>query len=297
MCNLADGRTIQRNLRELQKPAHGGRAAPVGQRLDRIYLPTTSGLFATTEPTLSAVFTEAMRHGGLFSRLWWIRPKWNPSELKMRELDYIAERERALTAWVGWIAGMGLHESHMITWSPEAWTRLKDEFFTPNTQACSEGDDFNAVRIRSVEKVQVLAGVFATMNGRLQVTVDDVGFAIAFGRVLLKQAALMQNLGSSELMRLVARSQAYIRFAGNEGLTRRDLYRKLRRDKRTIELVLETLLDSGEVTEDRASVHTRYLAAETARAQEIKATRDRRIQEVGEGLAQGNVVDLTRRRG
>jgi hypothetical protein len=247
LCNLADGRTIQRNLRELQKAPRAG-----GGRLDRVYLPCTSGLFATTEPALAAVFTDAMRHGGLFSRVWWVRPAFDSTNFRMRAVDHTAERQDAITAWTGWLVGLGLHETFTIQFEPEAWEYLEQRMFRPHAEACTEDDDLNPTRIRSVEKAQVIAALFATMQGRCVISVADVELARKFMGIMVTHTRAMQGIGSGTLMRAITKAELFVRNAGNDGVSKRDMYKKLHTDKRTMDLVLETLLDRGSVLEDKA---------------------------------------------
>jgi len=297
LCNLADGRTIQRNLRELQKAPRAG-----GGRLDRVYLPCTSGLFATTEPALAAVFTDAMRHGGLFSRVWWVRPAFDSTNFRMRAVDHTAERQDAITAWTGWLVGLGLHETFTIQFEPEAWEYLEQRMFRPHAEACTEDDDLNPTRIRSVEKAQVIAALFATMQGRCVISVADVELARKFMGIMVTHTRAMQGIGSGTLMRAITKAELFVRNAGNDGVSKRDMYKKLHTDKRTMDLVLETLLDRGSVLEDKATRTTLYVLAETARGQEILEIRHRKTQRASGDDEDGsspssNVIDMTRRRG
>lgn len=290
LCNLADGATIQRNLRELQKGnAKGGNTN--ASRSDRVYLPATSGLFATTEAALSAVFTEAMRHGGLYSRVWWIRPKVDPTQLRRRRHTFDDERASAVTSWLGWLAGLSLQEGKVITFSPEADTYLDDDLFVGMAKDYNEDDDMAPTRLRAVEKAQVVAAIFATMRGRIEVQLEDVQLASAFMRLLLGHSLLMQHLGSPDIVRTIERARKFIANAGEEGLTRSDLYRKIKRDQHTIDSIVSTLEDQRAIMEDRSSPITRYLSMDTLRAQEIARVRASRVYEEG---AMGQVFDLRR---
>jgi hypothetical protein len=287
LCNLADGATIQRNLRELQKTPRNA------QRLDRVYLPATSALFATTEPAISAVWTDAMRHGGLYSRVWWIKPQIDPARLHMKRLSFDQDYEQALLSWVGWIAGMNLHEGSTIEISDEAWSFLDREMFRPMADKYSEDDDMAPTRLRACTKAQVVASIFATLSGRIVVQEADMRLAVAFMRMLLGHSDLMRGLGSSAVVRLVARAKRLVVATGETGMSRREVYRALHCDKVTLTIVLDTLIDQAEIFEDKSQVPSRYLACDTERGKAVAATRAARGFHV-DGLAE--VIDLRRGR-
>jgi hypothetical protein len=296
LCSLADGRTIQRNLRELQQRAPGGarpRGRPpvvAGGRPDRVFLPTTCGLFATVERRLSEVFTEGMQYGGLFSRLWWVKPPFDPSMVRLRgPTDFAAERAAAAAQWVTWLVGLQLHEGRQVTFGEAAWALLQDELFKPNMERCQADDPLNATRIRVVDKAQVFAAVFALMAGRTTVEYMDMHRAVMLAKRLLGYARDMQDLGSSDLLRSTSRALRHITACGEKGASRRELYRALHREKRIVDLVIETLVDRGEVLEDRSQRTPNYYAIETEHAKAAISRAESRTYDFG------NVLDLRKR--
>jgi hypothetical protein len=272
LCKLSDGQTYQRNLRELQRHRKGGTP------LDRITRPITQGLFATTEEGLANVFTSAHRFGGIFSRLWWIRPEFDRERLRLREdYDEIPDPgyyDTALLAWQQWLASLELFESKEIGITKAAFECQRVFFESVKVESVA-GDSQNAVRLRLVEKTRIFAAIFATMRSPVAqpctIVESDMQHAVAFAGVLFEHSGRMDSIGSPEIVRLAQRTTRYVRAKGEAGAQRRDIYMVLRCDKRTLDLVLEMLEDQQLLVRQTQGRNLTYFAHDTETAKKIRS--------------------------
>lgn len=271
LCKISDGRTYHRHLKSIQDRQRSKRRNDDDddREPDKIVEPVVSGLFASTEESLAAHFKSFHRQGGLFSRIWWVKPHLAGTSFRM-DNDYIGaaqdddRADAAIDAWVGWLAGLDLlgGEGHEIGITAEAHEVLRTGLFEDARVEWREGDDGNAVRLRIVDKARVFAAVFASMRGRTTIEVDDMQRAVALGQLLRKHTDRMGALGSGESFRLALRIERRLAQGGELG--RRELYRFLRVDKATLEPVLETLVDRGEVIRVMADRGELYIHADHA---------------------------------
>ena len=234
--------------------------------------PRVSGLFATTEQTLAPYFGEAQRSGGIFSRVWWIKADFEKDMLRFSDSDSETEYWEAIDAWTGWFAMMGTHEDKTIAMSPEADQLLKETLFADAVKHSHSADDLNPVRIRIVEKARVLAAIFAVMGGRTTVSGADMEHAVSLGRILLSHSRSVTMLGAPETARMVIKAEKLIQAAGRTGMTRRQLYPRLRCDKKHMDIVLETLADKQTVREDKSGQHPHYVHIEHLSAEEVQGS-------------------------
>lgn len=277
ICRLADGATYQRNVRDLQKQG-GRRRDPQGP--DRIERPVLSALLAVTEASLAPHFKEAHRSGGLFSRFWWIAPKFSRKNIRIENEgpEVEAMRARAVSAWSEWLAKLDVYysdpESKAISFSSEGEARFHEAIWEPMRAEFEDENDLNPVRLRAVDKARVLALLFATLRGAPCIGAEDVDLAVGWYELLLGHARRVGYVGSPELVRRVKRAERLIKSNADAGCNRRDLYQALRIDKRTLDNVLETLIDSGLVLEDPyQATALRYVHASTARAAQLEEMR------------------------
>lgn len=276
LCRIADGRTYVRHLKGAQDRRRAGHDEP-----DRVVEPAVSGLFTSTEEGLAAHFKPTHRQGGLFSRIWWVRPGFSKGDLRMDEdhdesPDDDELGEECIDAWIRWLVGLDLigGESQEIRLSRAAHTLLKSELFDSALSKHQDSDDVNAVRLRVIDKARVFAAVFATMAGRLMIQEDDMRRAVAFSKLLLEHTSRVSLLGSSEHLRLVMRIERALSKGGT--MMRRDMYRMLRVDKVTLDAVIETLIDRGEVkhaSHDRGGVFVHQKFADQIEEEQDEATR------------------------
>lgn len=264
LCSLYEGRTLQRNLKELQKAT---RSSQGKVQFDKIKKPAISTIFASTEEALGSCVTPSMVHGGLFSRLWWVSPE-KLTQKYVRRQNFDAFREKALTAWSGWYVQLGLLETKTLTFSDEALAILETYYANLVTKYAETSDEVPSGRTRAFDRARVLAVIFATFDGRSVASANDMHCALAAADHSYKALAKVSMLGSSETvqaahkaLRLLARSPT--------GLTRRDLYRKTHMDKRQLEWALELLQDAQDVLEDRSGRDVKYVAANSERGKEL----------------------------
>ncbi len=279
LCRLADGQTYQRNIRELQKKGK----SDVGAQPDRIVNPVISGLFATTEAALEPHFGEAQRSGGIFSRLWWVKPIFNKSYLRFEVESDANEvnRDMAVDLWVGWLAQLSMLKSESLTFSmsTQAQDMLRDGIWAKHREEM--GDDVDPVKLRVIDKTKVIAAVYAAMRGSVVVEVQDLQYAVAFAGWLTEHSLRVSSLGAPKLVRLADRLEGIVRGLGEAGATRKDFYGKMRVSKGHLDEVIETALDRGTIVKDNStSGTTRYLAASTERAHELAAKAKIRSQAI-----------------
>ncbi len=278
LCRIADGRDMQ------QQAAKGTKT---------LKAPTISGLFASTESSLASAFTADSFFSGVFSRICWIHaePRIDVDVL-INEVDIYDERyTKAQETWQQWFAGLGLHEKLRVELPREVGTMIEKAAKERPWLASEAGNPVNAVRTRLLYKMPVFSAIYALLSGRITINATDVTQALKLGTILLEHAHRMRAITDSDIVRTIDRASRLIDKT-DKGITRRDLYTSLRVDRKTVDIVIETLLDKETILEDRSGTGTvRYIAATSDRAEQIRKQRAAMSQ------VDGNVVDLRRHPG
>ena len=255
LCKIYDGETFQANYRRNQTKKGSNPHA------DRVRNPHVSLLMMSTEEQLVPHFKESHRSGGIFTRFCWIRPKFTASDIWL-PADHIGtsdlkdERQGAIDALTRWFAEL----SQMAAWKPDekgfrftetAHEKLRVELFEPFKQAFEEGDSDNmhGVRMRLIEKARVLAAIFAALRGTTIIDQEDLTKAIFLIEIFLAHTQHAASFSSDEIYRYALKLEAVVKSAGEKGIGRRAFYRHLRVNSRTLDQVLATLLDRGNVFE------------------------------------------------
>jgi hypothetical protein len=257
MCQIVDGTNYERHLREIQRRADR-------KERERIVSPVVSAIFCTTEDQLAEQFKAAHRTGGLYSRIVWVRGEIALDNLRLPEAYVHGIMPPAYWAvqdeWKAWLAVLefaGADQGRAIKFTPEALELFKMAVFEPLKVKMTEGDVWNAVRLRFVDKTRVLATVLAAGRGSLLVHPEDVQRAIRLSDLLLEHATSLSTVGTDPIFRLAGRAERFVLAQGDEGATRRELYRALRVGKRELNEALETLIDREAVIEDRKGLDGR----------------------------------------
>jgi hypothetical protein len=252
LCKLADGRTIQSNLRGKQrKKARDPNA-------DQLVNPRCCGIFCTTEAQLAPHFKDSHRMGGIFPRMIWLRPAFTQDDIWFAQ-DHVGARslgrtrEDAVAAWAGWAVELELaaaEQGRSFEFTAEAHATLTNELFTPFAREFSEvsvEENMHAVKMRLLEKARVFAVLSAAMRLSLRVLPVDVHFAAKLVRLFLgslEAAPSVRNLGASVDAHQIARKlEVFLRAAGDEGLMRREMYKHIMVSKKTLDETLAMLVD------------------------------------------------------
>lgn len=266
LCRLHDGYTQQKNLRELQR---GNRNQA---RQDRIIEPRVSALLASTEVSLAPHFTEAMRRGGLFSRMWWVCP--DPTA-KSTATAIPAHLEGPYTAavdsWLGWLVQLSMFETRGLRIGEDALKLWTEELYAAlNQQGDGLGDDDakRGLLLRTLERTKLFAVVFASLAGRSIAAPEDMQAALAVRGLMMAGSSRLQLLGANQDVRGAERVRRVIAEFGEHGRNRRELY-QMHLSKRDLDAALDHLLDAQSIVEDRSGGRVRYYAVETERGSEL----------------------------
>jgi len=160
-------------------------------------------------------------------------------------------RTGLITHTVGWMAlleQMKAETGPNFMFTAEAHAELGRRVFDPFKAAFQNAhadDNMHGVRMRLVEKARVFATLSAALRCSAFVEVPDVVFADALVKLFLGHAHSMYALGAGEIYRLALRAESIIKASKDEGVLRRELYRVIRVDKKTMDQALETLMDQG----------------------------------------------------
>lgn len=252
-CKLVDGRTLQSQFRYQQK------AKKQDPNANKIVNPRVSGILATSEAQLAPHFKEQHRLGGIFTRLLWIRPQfeqrdiWFAQDHTGADLSIAKMRTSLVTTTVGWMAlleQMKSEEGSKFVFSAEAHAELGRLVFDPFKAAYENAycdDNMHGVRMRLLEKARAFAALGAAMRCSPEINTEDVVFASKLVKLFLSHTNAMAAIGAGETYRLAIRIEEIIRASGDRGSMRRELYNKIRVDKKLMDAALDTLTDAGSI--------------------------------------------------
>ncbi len=253
ICKLSDGRTLELNFLNRKKAKE--------PNADRLINPRVSALLCTTESQLLAHFKKAHRFGGLFTRLIWEVPTFTREHIRLSQdheggQSARALRDDAVDAMIGWFANLsilGSEEGYDFTFSPEAHALLEAQLFEPWREAYVSrvsDENMHGVRMRLVEKARVFAALHASWRGHLKINTLDVEFAVKLAQHYHQQVSSVAHFGTSERHQQIQKAEAMVRSCGDIGCYRRDLYKLLKIDKKDLDTIVETLVDTGLVFHD-----------------------------------------------
>jgi hypothetical protein len=249
LCEWADGRHHQRHTRGLQQAAQRGEQAHSELKNPRI-----SATFVTTQQSLFDTATMQHMQGGLFSRLLWFVASGADIVPKMHHRRRPAERAAVLGLWARWLSWLdgveSSSESKVVEVAEEVEKYLEDTLFADYVTATRSGDPLAAHYKRGIQHAYVLAGVYAMMCGRTVILAEDMHRAVnLLNECLTNIADLAPEVGTSPVMKAANRAFEFIRSAGERGVTRSALYRRLQVPKHELQMVVDTLEDEGSIRE------------------------------------------------
>jgi hypothetical protein len=253
ICKLSDGRTMELNFLNRKKAKT--------PNADRLINPRVSALLCTTEQQLLAHFKQAYRFGGLFTRLIWEVPTFTRDHIRLSQDHAGAQsarqlRDDAVDSTVGWFASldlMGSQDGYDFKFTAEGHAVLEDRLFRPWREAYTSrvaDENMHGVRMRLVEKARVFAALHASWRGQLEIKPVDVEFAVQLAQHYHSQVARVSHFGTSDIYQKIQQAEEMVRSAADIGCYRRDLYKRLKCDKKTLDTIVETLIDNGLVFHD-----------------------------------------------
>lgn len=241
---LFDGRDYERHLRGYQQDAKNGEKPP-----SKITAPALSGIFATTFAGLETTNTVMHREGGFFSRMLWFTGKSQDFTLDSVPAHYA--RTRALGLWTGWSAFLDASEltgrRKVLSIDPKCKPVFNEVVAELN--ALKRKDDEHPhvpFLMRLLERAQQIAMLYAFSRGDLVANEDDAQRAVALMRTCEGSIQLIRGRWTARSMdgwEQVQQCLAVIEKAGEEGIGRAALGRKLRWSKGQLDFALDTLLD------------------------------------------------------
>jgi len=287
LCKLHDGRTTQHHTVTAQRSKQASSVELVQPRL--------CGLFASTEEQLSPYFRDHHRLGGIFARLQWLKPAFAPAHIVSPVFteEAVAEawrlRAAAIAEWADWEGRLSelAADGTVMRILPSAQAVIE-----PLLQGAREAyakdreDALHGTRMRVAQRAYVLAMIFATARGSLVVDEVDAEPAVAVSRCFYEHAVAAAQIGTEthnpKNERLIRRVESVIKSYGEGGCQRRQIYKRVRTDKKTLDEVLETLFDRQTVVHDVTRPQRDVLvhaATKAARESLAKNADLRRIQD------------------
>lgn len=246
-CQLYDGRTLRRTQRRIQEAAKTG--DPTVR--SRIHNPAICGILCSTPAGLERVVRPEHVEGGLFSRVVWVRGRFE----KRADIvgwgappGYRQLREEALSCWDSWAThvdvlqqrGYGLHITLPTHLSARAYECLQEAYW----QEIRGELRVAAILARLHEYVNAFACLYALANGGLEVQQHDVDRALDWARQVEGSARdLTGSLAVSQLTRDAQRVEHVLQMHP-AGLRKRDLYQQVRMSKYELDAALDQLIDA-----------------------------------------------------
>lgn len=249
---LYNGRTIERNLRYLQKQSDEG-----GTTDNSIVKPITQMIVTTTPTALERVLKPEMVEGGLYYRILWIHASLRKEDLMPRPLEDLEGRKWVLDWWEYTWRELHARATHRtqplyrrILFEPEAYDWLDQHLFYQFRDIMVADRFDKGLVMRMSPQAQQLAALYATArlrirNNHITVGLEEVQAAGAF---MLARRAASASLGQA----VVAPNETFDRRqrrvlnaltdAGTRGLKRSELYRLF--NNRVTAGELEVVLDA-----------------------------------------------------
>jgi hypothetical protein len=271
---LYDGEDFVRNLRRLQDAEKNGITANA-----TIVQPRLQGLFASTPAALERVVQPHQLEGGLFSRVLWIRAK--PARLAFRGDDDTHDelRNAVLSYWVQWVRHLDVlgmrvepHE-RVITVSDAALDAIEARIWPRYESGALAEGRMGSFYLRLVEHARLVCALYAFSRGVLVADAADAHAATT----LIEQAevsieGLAARLAVREHYKDVQAILEAIEAAGEEGVRRRDLYRRFGINSAVLDQVLATL--SEDIVQLRPTVNGKSTAMIWAAKHDPRAVPD-----------------------
>lgn len=191
-CQLYDRGDLKRNLRYIQKAQSEGQEAP-----DTIRNPKISALFLTTQPSFQEVFRESTMRGGFASRLLWFTGKVTGDQLMPMQLTDEVGRAKVLRTFIEWTktldglslmqSGTGYQNDRPIILSERA-EALHTSYFDSDLRALIVGENqaWCSIANRASTYALRVAALYALVNGRTEITEEEMSCAIALMRYLFR---------------------------------------------------------------------------------------------------------------
>ena len=282
LCKLCDGRDVHHMTKTAQ------RGKKIKGHSTKLLAPKLSAIFASTEAQLADNFRAAHRAGGMFGRLQWLRPTLTaryvraPSHDPAEILEAKERRTRAVNAWADWegrLSALAMSSTSVLL-STEAAKHIDEvlfQRFKADLAKHKNTDNMHGTKMRLVQRTHVIAAIFCLSDLRLVVTLEDAETAVRLAVGLFDHAFAASDLGSSEHNRDCRKVEEIVLASGEMGCERKDIYGRLRVNKRTLDEVLDTLDDRDLVVPDRHRgqsgryIHTATKAGMDALAGERKA--------------------------
>ncbi len=247
LCEWADGAYHERHTRGHQQARARGEV--VHDRMDNAVI---SASFVTTERGLYDVATSGHMEGGLFSRILWFKGRSSDIVPKLHQARRALERGVALSLWNDWQkwldAEEALSEGKIIQVSKEVHSILEQSLFKDYAEALKRDDRLTASYKRGLNHAYAVAAIYAVSCGRLAVAVEDMERAVKLLAYCISNLTLIEpEIGATPLMKGCNVAFNLIRAAGDGGLTRTPIYRRLQIPKFQLEQVIDTLKDEGSI--------------------------------------------------
>lgn len=243
LCQVYDGETITRQLRDFQKRKAAGEKVE-----DTLRNPAISACFATTPSSLEHVGKGYHLEGGLFARILWFHAALDPSALMPTEIVLPEHRTHTLTMWrewAGWLDGeILLGWDRQMTFEPAAIQLFRRQFDAYRAKLIDERDRVNSARMRAINYAGTIAALYALSCGAMHVSEEDVAAAINLVEMCLTTLVnLDKTVAVSVDQRLRQRVLELVQ-AHPEGCHKGVFYRRLNVEQKDLEPVLSTLLDA-----------------------------------------------------
>lgn len=246
LCGLIDGDTIKRHLRGVRKE---NRSAP-GSVPDRVINPAFTGAFVTTFSRLREVTRSSFLEGGLFSRFLWFVGSGSLGPQRLRVDLHLDERAKVVQETRLWFhrlrTTLRLRNNQPLSVSDAAFLRISDTLFADLEREGRVDNRLNAARKRAITQAVLLGGIFAALRESPTVDIEDIEPAINLCRLSLDGLSKLDpSLGTDEAVHLAHRIMHLIRAFGDEGISKSEIYRRLKKPKHEIEPAIEYLQNCG----------------------------------------------------
>lgn len=246
LCQVYDGETITRQLRDFQKRKQAGEKVE-----DTLRNPAISACFATTPSSLEHVGKGYHLEGGLFARILWFHAHLDPQALMPTEVVLPEHRAQTLAMWrdwAGWLDGeILLGWEKQMNFEPAAVKLFRRQFDAYRAKLIDERDRVNSARMRAINYAGTIAALYALSCGSMVVGEEDVAAAINLVELCIATLeGLDRTVAVSVDQRLRARVFDLIK-AHPGGCPKGLLYRRLNVEQKDLEPVLATLTDAGDI--------------------------------------------------
>jgi hypothetical protein len=260
---LSDGVTYKRQLRAYNDARAQGKKPP-----DTVKNPCLSAVFCTTAAAMESTATQRHLEGGLFSRFWWFGGSLAPEQLRFEEDQRYDEAQHLLgmlQAWIGELDGLdiaaetnrplsapdeqGSARVRVVEIPRKVKALIQEVHFEPHRAIiCSPTSRLSSAYRRAARKAELLTGLYAFSRGTMRASLADAEAACRMVTWSLESVStLAETVAVEKASREELRIRKALREAGAQGMTRTQLYRRLRYPSTVLERHLDAMQDVQKV--------------------------------------------------